>query len=280
MKRGLEVILFLAMAGGLHLAGLAQLPAPKGADSAGQAGQAVVSVQAASQTAAEMVKRWERPPETAAQIDAPETVQPPDAPIKPRRPTMAKPVRRIPVAGLSMPQTDSAPDSSVAQSPPPPPRPEPKVQPAKEPPAPAKAKPKPKPKPEPAPKTPPRKATQASGSGGGANAGEAKSSRAATLSKGQIQSLAAQWGAQIRRKIERRKRYPSGARGASGTVTLRIAVSRAGALRGVSVARSSGHNALDKAALRAVKAARRFPAAPNGLTNSSYSFTLAMQFTR
>jgi len=63
-------------------------------------------------------------------------------------------------------------------------------------------------------------------------------------------------------------------------VTLRIAVSRAGGLRGVSIARSSGHSALDKAAVRAVKAARRFPAAPKALTNSSYSFTLAMQFAR
>jgi len=278
MKRGLEIILFLAMAGGLHLAGLAQLPAPKGADSAGQAGQAVVSVEAASQTAAEMVERWERPPEVAAQIDAPETVQPPDPPIQPPGPVMAKPIQRTPMPGLSMPQTDTAPDARVAKAPPPPPKPEPKARPPKERPAPAKAKPKPKP--EPAPKTPPRKATQASGSGGGANAGEAQSSRAATLSKGQIQSLAAQWGAQIRRKIERRKRYPSGARGASGTVTLRIAVSRAGALRGVSITRSSGHSALDKAAVRAVKAARRFPAAPKALTNSSYSFTLAMQFAR
>jgi protein TonB len=278
MKRALEVVLFLAMAGGLHLAGLAQLPAPKGADSAGQSGQAMVSVQAASQTVTEMVERWEQPPEVTAQIDAPETVQPPDAPVQQPNPVMTKPIRRTPMPGLSMPQTDTAPDARVAKAPPPPPKPEPKVQPAEERPAPAKAELKPKPKP--APKTPPRKATQASGSGGGANAGSAKSSRAATLSKGQIQSLAAQWGAQIRRKIERRKRYPSGARGASGTVTLRIAVSRAGALRGVSIARSSGNSALDKAALRAVKSARRFPAAPNGLTNSSYSFTLAMQFKR
>lgn len=274
MKRGLEGILFLAMAGGLHLAGLALLPAPKGADSAGQSGQAVVSVQAASRMATEMVERWERAPKVLPQIDAPGTVQTLDTTIQAPRAVMAKPVRRPPVPGLSIPQTESAPDSSVAKTPPPPPKPEPKAQPAKERPASATAKPKP------APKTPPRKATQASGSGGGSNAGNTKSSRASTLSKGQIQSLAAQWGAKIRRKIERRKRYPSGARGASGTVTLRIAVSRAGALRGVSIARSSGNSALDKAAVRAVKAARRFPAAPKDLTKSSYSFTLAMQFKR
>ncbi|MRU14969.1 energy transducer TonB [Roseovarius sp. A21] len=278
MRRALELILFLAMAGGLHLAGLAQLPTPKGADSAGQAGQAVASVQATSQAVIEMVERWERPPKVAPQIDAPKAVQPPDAPMQLPEPVMSETVRRSPAPGLSIPQTDSAPDARVAKAPPPPPKPEPKVQPAKERPTPAQANPKPKPKP--APKAPPRKAAQASGAGGGADAGNAKSSRAATLSKGQIQSLAAQWGAQIRRKIERRKRYPSGARGASGTVTLRIAVSRAGALRGVSIARSSGNSALDKAAMRAVRAARRFPTAPNALTKSSYSFTLAMQFKR
>ena len=282
MKRGLEIILFLVLAGGVHLAGFAQLPSPKGADSAGQAGQAVVSVQAASQSVTEMVARWERPPETVQTVNALEAMQPPDTSMQPPKPVMAEPVRRIPSPGLSVPQTDTAPDVRVAKAPPPPPDPEPKVQPSRERPKarPAPARTEPKPKATASPKTPARTPTRASGSGGGANAGSTRTSRAATLSSGQIQSLTAQWGAKIRRKIERRKRYPSAARGASGTVTLRIAVSRSGALGGVSVVRSSGHSALDKAAVRAVKAAHHFPAAPKGLTKSSYSFTLAMQFKR
>jgi protein TonB len=42
--------------------------------------------------------------------------------------------------------------------------------------------------------------------------------------------------------------------------------------------RSSGVSAFDDEALRAVRNAGRFPAAPQGLTDASYSFTLALTF--
>ncbi len=279
----MEFILFLGVAGGLHLAGFAQLPVPEGSQAAGQAGQATASVQASTPALAEMVARWERPPEAVEEITTPEAAPPvADTALQRPRETMAAPERPVMGAGLALPQVDTAPDASISASPPPPPKPEPKLRPPKERP---KARPKretakPKPKAQPAPKAPARKATRASGTGGGGNAGNAKATRDATLSQGQIQSLVAQWGAKIRRKIERRKRYPSAARGAAGTVTLRITVSRGGGLHGVSVAGSSGHRALDAAAVRAVKAAGRFPAAPKGLSQSSFSFTLAMQFQR
>ncbi|MFN4130790.1 MAG: energy transducer TonB [Paracoccaceae bacterium] len=53
-----------------------------------------------------------------------------------------------------------------------------------------------------------------------------------------------------------------------------------GQLAGVSVAKSSGHRALDKAARRAVQSVRGLSAAPNGLTDASYSFTLPITFSR
>jgi protein TonB len=90
----------------------------------------------------------------------------------------------------------------------------------------------------------------------------------------------ANWGASIRARIEKRKRYPMAADGASGTVTVRLTVTRSGALAGLDIAASSGNAALDEAAIRAVRAAGRFPAAPDGLTQNSTTFTLPMRFAR
>ena len=70
------------------------------------------------------------------------------------------------------------------------------------------------------------------------------------------------------------------AEGASGTVTVRLTVTRAGALASLSIAASSGNAVLDEAAIKAVRNAGRFPAAPKGLPQDSYSFTLPMRFER
>jgi protein TonB len=88
----------------------------------------------------------------------------------------------------------------------------------------------------------------------------------------------AQWGGRVRGSVERTKRYPRGNRD-SGRVTLRITLSHAGRLQGVTVARSSGHDALDRAALAAVQQAR-FPAAPRGLEPGNHSFNLPVSFDR
>lgn len=83
------------------------------------------------------------------------------------------------------------------------------------------------------------------------------------------------WMADARRKIERRKRYPSAARGATGTVTLAVSVAASGALSGVSVAGSSGNAALDEAAASAVRRAAPFKPSASG-----YNFTVPMVFNR
>lgn len=83
------------------------------------------------------------------------------------------------------------------------------------------------------------------------------------------------WMADARRKIERRKRYPSAARGATGTVTLAVSVAASGALSGVSVAGSSGNAALDEAAASAVRRAAPFKPSVSG-----YNFTVPMVFNR
>jgi protein TonB len=58
--------------------------------------------------------------------------------------------------------------------------------------------------------------------------------------------------------------YPSRARGAAGTVRLRIAVGADGLVEGITVAASSGHVVLDEAALAAVRFWRFEPARAGG----------------
>lgn len=116
---------------------------------------------------------------------------------------------------------------------------------------------------------------RAAGRGGGTRAGDGGAVRAA-----QEKDLRRSWGVAIRARIDRRKSYPPAAGRAKGTVTLRLTVGRGGQLAAVSVARSSGNPALDQAALAAVRRAAPFPAAPAGLGKSSYNFVLPINFAR
>lgn len=305
-QAGLAVVLAL----GLHVAAFSWRPDPAGAVAAGAGGADLASLQAADATLADLVAAWDRPPipEIAALADL---APPPmgDAPPVLAPAAEAAPVRIPSPEAMPLPQMAEAPPTADVSLPPPalpdpelePPalalpepeaKPEPQAQPAptqrpkarpatapKTDPAPkAKAQAKPKP----AAKSPSaaQPAARASGSGGGAQAGAGGTAQAATLSKSRQNDLKASWGASIRSRVERRKSYPSAAGGASGTVTVRLSVSRAGQLGGVSVAKSSGNAALDQAALRAVQAAGRFPAAPAGLKDASYTFTLPMKFAR
>lgn len=272
--------LAVAAALGLHMAGFTLRPDEAGAVSAGAGGEDLVSLQAADASITALVEDWDKPPEvveeTPPEPEVPQAFEPPPSLDTP--PEIAPPPVQMTEA-LELPQLSEALPSV---SPPPPPKPEPEPEKVEE-----KPKPKPKPKAEPKPaakkKQPAaaaRPAQQAAGSGGGAQAGADGSAQSATLSKARVNDLKAGWGAAIRSRIERRKSYPRAAQGAAGTVTVHLTVSRAGALSGVSVARSSGNAALDEAAIKAVRAAGRFPAAPKGLGEASYSFTLPMRFAR
>lgn len=88
--------------------------------------------------------------------------------------------------------------------------------------------------------------------------------------------LIGEWGAHIRASIERQKRFPRGVR-AGGQVDLRIVVGIDGVLSTVTVTRSSGIEALDRAAVDAVRRAR-LPRAPKDLAAQPYSFNLPMAF--
>jgi protein TonB len=99
------------------------------------------------------------------------------------------------------------------------------------------------------------------------------------LSEGACRSIVASWGAEIRARIEARKVHPEGLR-ASGRPVVRITVARSGALEEVRVIRSSRVAAIDEAAVRAVRGAGTFPAAPGDLDLARVSFDLPISFTR
>ncbi|WP_122073705.1 energy transducer TonB [Pseudophaeobacter sp. EL27] len=280
MKRTAEVTLFAGLAALIHVSLFASAT-ETGVQSSGAGGEAMVSIEAASATVAEMVKAWERPP-PRPQMENPELEQPlapTEAPQMPEFELADAPRAAVLVALKEPVEADVVEIDQSTPPPPPPPEPEPK--------------PEPKPRPKPAPKpveTPPTAQTsnqtsagraeqRAAGSGGGAQAGAAGGASTATISAGQRAKLQSIWGAKIRSRIERRKRYPAGARG-SGRVVLRITVAASGALVNYRVAKSSGVAAFDQAALKAVSRAGKFPKAPKGIGASQFTFNLPMSFSK
>ena len=249
--------LAVAAAVGLHLGGFALWGGARtgGAEAAGAGGADLVTLAARSASVAALVAQWERPPEVAA-APAPPKIAPPETPPAPSATPDTRPHIRPPVAAL--------PD--VAPMTPPKPSEPAKPQPEKTAPKPAKpsvAVPK-----------------QLAKGQGGAQSSGAKGAAEAGTSKAQAKALWAEWGAQIRARIERKKRYPTGAGGAQGKVTVQLRVARSGSLQSVGVARSSGSAALDRAAVQAVKAAGTFPAAPKSLGEAAYTFNLSISFKR
>jgi periplasmic protein TonB len=112
----------------------------------------------------------------------------------------------------------------------------------------------------------------------GADAGGELAGRAATgagEASGQRARLMAEWGAQIRARIEARTRPPAGA---SGAITLQLALARDGRLLELGVARGSGIAGLDAAVVAAVRSVGRFPAAPEALPGAEFGFSLPLRF--
>jgi protein TonB len=93
-------------------------------------------------------------------------------------------------------------------------------------------------------------------------------------------TLIADWGGRIRARIDRARRYPAAANGATGTVTLRLTVTPSGQVAGVALRQGSGSAILDQAAIDAVRRAGRLPRAPKGLGDAAYAFNLPIVFTR
>jgi|GEM_PF-3576960 len=262
-----------AVAAAAVLSGVAVLVVamPPPGESRGQVAAPVVLTLAAPEAVAALPTP---PPEISS--DAPDAPMPPDAELQPRQAVVdAPPV--IEAAPRLAARAAMADAPVVADDVPPPaaqvaqPVPQPVPQPVAKPQAPAQ-------KPTIAPAKPAVESSVAA-----SVAGDAGKTPKASRNDGVKASTAAakqatqRWASTIRKRIEARKAYPAAAKGAQGTVTVRLTVSRAGQLLGVAVVQSSGVAALDKAAVRAVQTAR-FPAAPEGVADDSASFALPMKF--
>lgn len=267
MKPIFEFSSFLALAFGAHL--IVWHGSAAGTDAAaGQGGDGAIALSGATAALQDMVAKWDRPP----QID---NVEPNLA--TPQRPAerAAPPVSTVPVDTapnrpqntprapeiVPMPQTAQA---YVADSPPPAPKPTAK-RPAR--PAPKKAG-----------SSPDTTAERPKGQGNTQAAGQKGSGQTAAPKSSGAAKQMSRWGGAIRASIERRKQYPKGSR-AKGSVSLSISVSSTGALTGLSIAKSSGDEVLDRAALSAVKRAR-LPKAPAGIDAGAHQFTLSVSFAR
>lgn len=128
-----------------------------------------------------------------------------------------------------------------------------------------KAAPKPKPKKTPQPKKQPRGNAKQNNKAGAAT-GSAKA-KAKTSGAGQGSAAASGNAAASNYPglvMQRLSRVPRPRAGSRGTVVVAFSVSGGGRLAGVSIARSSGSGALDRAAMNMVRRAAPFPAPPPG----------------
>jgi protein TonB len=80
--------------------------------------------------------------------------------------------------------------------------------------------------------------------------------------------------------MQRFKRYPASARGASGTVTVRFELNRAGGVIGSAVTKSSGNAALDQEALDLLRRASPFPPFPAAKPGEKDGYIAPVNFAR
>jgi periplasmic protein TonB len=84
----------------------------------------------------------------------------------------------------------------------------------------------------------------------------------------------------LQRAIARHQRYPAGARrhGQSGVATLAFVIDADGRLSQIRLAQSSGHDALDRAALQALARLGRFDPIPKSLGRRIWSLRIPIRF--
>jgi periplasmic protein TonB len=256
MTRAFEFTPFLFVALSVHLWAFGSIPGGAGSDG-GDSGFDQISLNAPSGDLAALVADWMRPPATSAQPPAQQPAESPNAQA-PQMPQMeglgvdaavqALPELPKPSAAPALPQFAQA----LAA-----PSPRPQARPEKPRPAQAKAP-----------------AQRAAGSGKQASAGQGGKAQDTARNGTDQAGLMAEWGGAIRTAVLRNQGQP--AQRASGTVHLRVSVRSNGQLAGVAVRKSSGHAALDAAAIAAVQRAR-LPAAPKGLSGTQH-FNLPISF--
>lgn len=86
----------------------------------------------------------------------------------------------------------------------------------------------------------------------------------------------------VRAKLRRAQRYPRAAKRQrlKGEVHVRFTIARNGSVSAIRIARSSGSEILDRAAVDTVRRAAPFPKIPDGAGRSSWGFTVPLAFRR
>ncbi len=311
--RLLEALVFLPLAGGLHLALWAMAPVGFSASttSSGAAGRNEVTLTGASPALAALSRNWRQPPQVTmrepallppvtpvAQTMIAGDQAPPSAPrsvaglapilpmATPPNISVAKPVQAAaqtqapaqPKAFSSPPdirQTASSDNVTPRLSPP-------RLVQAQVPDMPAYVDTTPAATPPRVNRKLPSQLVTAQRASGGAAVQKSRSGQNgqdAVQSQNQAarNALQAQWGAQIQRRVRRKLIYPRGVSG-TGSVRVSLTVERSGKLANLRLIRSSGVAEFDKAALGAVRRARRFAKAPSDLKAASYTFSLSLSF--
>lgn len=274
MKPAVEFLGFASVAALAHLAVFAAV-APDGRAAGGDGGAGAVTVAAplgaADADIAALVRQWETPPRLQEPATSPSPSPAPEAAAM----TPASTSAALPRLPRTMPLEPPAADAPMARDTAPPPAlfdtPETRTTPR------PRARPDPDPDPRRTAQEPPpqQAAPQAARSGGQGQAAQQGQGQAPVASgSAATASLLSEWGGAIRAAVQRQQSSP-GTR-ARGTVHLHLQVSTDGRLVHVAISQSSGHAALDRAALQAVQRAR-LPRAPSGLSGR-YQFNLPLGY--
>jgi periplasmic protein TonB len=88
------------------------------------------------------------------------------------------------------------------------------------------------------------------------------------------------YDSQILERLQRFKRYPLAAHGASGTVMVQVELNRAGEVISGKVTKSSGNEILDREALEIIRRANPFPAFPAAKPGAQDIFIAPVKFER
>lgn len=306
MKGPVEFGAALLIATGLHVAAISGFDSGS-APSGGEGGESTLTIAAASPDLVARVQEWdtspaigkdakamvvEAPQETASapaeesrvarleiaemlQVDAPLPSvplasasgmdQPSFSLAVPAPPSVskeAKPTRRQQMV-VAAPEMDSAPKA-----------------------APGPEKPVRAPEQTPRPQTRPSREIRdrqvATGTGRATTSGQASApspAKATAVSAASLRAAQRAWASAIQSRIARRQVFPRGVR-ESGRVTVVMDILSNGRLRSVRVAKSSGVQQFDAAALNAVRRAAPFPPAPEAMTDPFYTVTQRLNFER
>ncbi|CCE10978.1 Energy transducer [Bradyrhizobium sp. STM 3843] len=86
----------------------------------------------------------------------------------------------------------------------------------------------------------------------------------------------ASWNREVEARLARAAAYPADGGGASGTAMVSVAIDRNGRLRSHRLARSSGAQALDRAAMSIVERAQPYPPFPPAMTQSQVTLNVPL----